>query len=807
MSIRKFGVFTGLLLVCVIGVMAGSPTATVRPVEVEERCIVDIESPGRAQRSAVGFGPRTLLAVIVDFADATVAGSYGVSDPIDFVAGVLYDNSQNAAGAIADSSFGLVTVEGDADGDGQYDIVQVTLPDTIVGADCSYSAWSSAAALLVEQAGVDLALYQHRMYMLPKVSGGCSGWAGRGQLGCGTYCNTWIRTTRATTYAHEIGHNLGLHHASTDPDNDGTIDSEYGDLSCLMGSSSIWRQYNGPHKVQMDWVPDENIVDVVGPGPQTLTVEAMETDPGSAVHPQVLRIHRPDNPGRPYLLTYRTPVGYDATMNSNYLFQAQLHAAGSNPGYTYHIESLNDLEWWGDPVAHDLVITQLSHDANTVSVRIDRTEPDADADGYGDGTDCDENDPAVNPGAVEVCDYIDNNCDSQVDEGFVACDIDQDGYDTTVDCNDDNPAINPGAVEICDYIDNNCDGATDEGFTACDIDGDGYDTTVDCNDNYALAYPGAPELCDYIDNNCDGFTDEPDWDGDGAGNCLDVCPEDPTKGWYPGQWFWCECGVSEAQDEDGDTIPDCADNCPGDPVNETVDSDGDGIDDCFDQCPADPTKTYPLYFGQCPCGVADEDGDGDGILDCFDQCPGADDTDSDIDGVADCVDLCPADPWKSDPGACGCGLVDLDSDLDGACDGGDNCAWVPNPSQADPDEDGTGHACDCSPDDPESAVGIGPASNLRFVGRDDLEWEMPVETGGASMIFDLLRSGAASDFSAADCVETGTSGTTATDPAPPAPIQYYLIRARGECGDHLGLATPEQRRIAGTCPAPGPFME
>jgi hypothetical protein len=76
------------------------------------------------------------------------------------------------------------------------------------------------------------------------------------------------------------------------------------------------------------------------------------------------------------------------------------------------------------------------------------------------------------------------------------------------DCDDANATISPGAPEICDGLDNDCDEATDEDF---DADGDGHapigacDAGDDCDDANPDVFPGAPELCnDAVDNDCDG---------------------------------------------------------------------------------------------------------------------------------------------------------------------------------------------------------------------------------------------------------------------------------------------------------------
>lgn len=84
--------------------------------------------------------------------------------------------------------------------------------------------------------------------------------------------------------------------------------------------------------------------------------------------------------------------------------------------------------------------------------------------------DCNDNDAGINPGLPEICaDAIDNDCDGSVDEGCdAACpDVDGDGYqDATCggsDCNDNDTAINPEAAEIPgNGIDENCNGSSDD---------------------------------------------------------------------------------------------------------------------------------------------------------------------------------------------------------------------------------------------------------------------------------------------------------------------------------------------------------
>ena len=300
---------------------------------------------------------------------------------------------------------------------------------------------------------------------------------------------------------------------------------------------------------------------------------------------------------------------------------------------------------------------------------------DADGDGFLEGDDCDDTDPAVYPDAIEFCDGIDNDCDELIDEddavdaGTWYSDADGDGYgdDATVsvsceqpsasseeggDCDDDDPAIHPGATEddCTDPVDYNCDGSV--GYA--DEDGDGWAACEDCDDADGDVRPDATEICDELDNDCDGAVDDEDtsldtstgstWyadtDGDGFGDAAvstETC-EQPSG--------YLE-DATDCDDGDADVNPDATeicnaldDDCDGD-VDEPdaadasiwyADADADGFGDATSSTTAcdQPSGTVS---DDSDC----DDSDADVNPDAVELCDGVD---NDCDGDTD-----PDDAW------------------------------------------------------------------------------------------------------------------------------------------------------------------
>ncbi len=369
---------------------------------------------------------------------------------------------------------------------------------------------------------------------------------------------------------------------------------------------------------------------------------------------------------------------------------------------------------------------------------------DADDDGFGDpdervqrcaavtglvsdGTDCDDDDPAVNPAAIEVCDpdQTDDDCDGLANESGDTipyyADADGDGFGTDsgdasdtvdacaqpagfvpddTDCNDANAGINPGRLEVCDPndVDEDCDGVSDDDdptkagpLWSVDDDGDGagdaatavvYCDTVpsgliqdasDCDDTNPAVVPGATEACDGVDNDCDGLTDDEDAPVTGQ---VPFYPDGDADGWGTGiatAVLACTAPSGMVADPGDCDDGDAAVNPGADEMCGGGDEDCDGLADDAD--PEGPVDGDPYFL--------DLDGDGFGstpILACA-QPAGA---------VLDGTDCDDTDVLVRPGGTEVCGGGD--EDCDGAVD--EDGALGSDIYYADGDSDGWGDPAD-----------------------------------------------------------------------------------------------------------------
>ena len=298
---------------------------------------------------------------------------------------------------------------------------------------------------------------------------------------------------------------------------------------------------------------------------------------------------------------------------------------------------------------------------------------DSDGDGYGDlstalqactqpaglitdFSDCDDSSADVYPGAVEICDELDNDCDTLVDDeddsldattGTVfymdmdgdgegdplfetaACIMPENTVNNNTDCDDSDASFNTADADgdgltTCGDLANNlrdCDD-DDADIGALDADEDGYVACIDdCNDNDSKTSPemgsaeADPSLC-VRDGDGDGYGDMyPDVAGVDAGTDCDDNNE-----------------FMNDNDVDGDGVSSCGGDCDDEDVAiGIVDLDGDGYSGCSNDCwdseddldedgVPDSSVVYPGAAAMEPnlCTV-DADGDGYGDAHALDN--------------------------------------------------------------------------------------------------------------------------------------------------------------------------------------------
>ena len=282
---------------------------------------------------------------------------------------------------------------------------------------------------------------------------------------------------------------------------------------------------------------------------------------------------------------------------------------------------------------------------------------DGDGDGYGsplspgcpgsDAPDCNDGDPDIYPGASQICDGKNNDCNDPSWPAVPADETDDDNdsfLKCEADCNDTDPTIYPEAPQICDAKNNDCSHPSWpelNGTNEYDDDTDTFtECSGDCDDTNAAVYPGASQVCDGKNNDCTdpGWpaipADETDDDNDSFLKCEADC-NDTDAAIYPGAPQICDGKNNDCNDP----------NWPAVPADE-MDDDNDSFLKCEPDCDdADPT----VYSGALQ--VCNDGKNNDCSHPNWPDLNGTNEYDDDMDTFTECSGDCDDADASTYPGA------------------------------------------------------------------------------------------------------------------------------------------------------------
>jgi len=208
--------------------------------------------------------------------------------------------------------------------------------------------------------------------------------------------------------------------------------------------------------------------------------------------------------------------------------------------------------------------------------------------------DCNDSDPKINPGALEECDGLDNDCDGNIDNEKQNDSKPLTLFCYQVPCATKTPIhCHSGHWELCKP--QNCPICLDKDKDGFKLGGP-HCAPIDCDDNDKNIRKGAKELCNNKDDDCDGRTDNiVGTDNPITTSCVLSCGATGTKSCINGRWTSCEGGCKPCVDKDGDGYKKGGNHC--------------GLQDCNDD-PTDKNAKSINPGTQEICNGIDDDCDG-----------------------------------------------------------------------------------------------------------------------------------------------------------------------------------------------------
>ena len=292
-----------------------------------------VRARGIVRSAGVTAGKRTTAVILLNFATDTRTPWTPA-----FVRQRVFTDPDSVNAFYKEESYGDVSLTGKLHDDGDV-FGWYTLDNATAG--CNVDEWAAQAEQKAEADGFLPTNYDHIIYLFPQQSS-CGGWAGLGEL---PGPHSWINgTTSVRVIAHELGHNMGLHHASSLSCTDsqgapvayatsGCIPDEYGDPFDVMGTNL--RHNNAWHLRQIGFMQAGNVQVVNASGTYTVG-SALTRGPGT----QLLRVPiKGTSPQRYFDLEQRASGGvFDTFLSTSPVVQGvTIHV---DPSTAYLTQSL-----------------------------------------------------------------------------------------------------------------------------------------------------------------------------------------------------------------------------------------------------------------------------------------------------------------------------------------------------------------------------------------------------------------------------------------------------------------------------------